>query len=571
MADLEAIDPARTVLMVLDMHRDVVADDGASKDSGAPEHAAKQNVVENIKTLLAAARKSGTPVLHIHHRKGKGARPHGGMSRMFRGLREGEGFDAGTRGMEVMPGLEPQDGDLVIEKERASAFAGTETDIVLRAMAIDTLILTGAWTNFSVESTARQATDMGYRVIVASDGTSSISDEWHNAAIGYALTWLCEIAPSSEIAARSDRHGDRTMRVRAALFEAPGAPLVVRTIDLEGPGPGDALVRIDAVGICGSDLHVVKGEWVRPRPMVLGHEGAGVVEAVGADVDGLAVGDRVILSWAPSCGECGPCLAGRTTACLPLRAGIGAGTLPDGTTRLSADGETIYRMTAVGALAERVVMPASGVLKLTHELPAAEAALLGCAALTGIGAAREVAAGDVVVVIGAGGVGQFCVQGARLRGATAIVAVDPLPARRSLARAVGATHDCDPADLPALLAALAPDGADCALEAVGSPATAALALASVRPGGRATLVGMPPAGARLDLDPAEFTNREKVLTGTVYGSGDPAEALPALLADVAAGRVLLTPLVGPSFPLERADEAIQAALAGEPGRVIVTP
>ena len=177
-------------------------------------------------------------------------------------------------------------------------------------------------------------------------------------------------------------------------------------------------MRIDAVGICGSDLHVVKGEWVRPRPMVLGHEGAGVVEAVGSDVDGLAVGDRVILSWAPACGECGPCLAGRTTACLPLRAGIGAGTLPDGTTRLSSDGETIYRMTAVGALAERVVMPASGVLKLTHELPAAEAALLGCAALTGIGAAREVAAGDVVVVIGAGGVGQFCVQGARLRGAS---------------------------------------------------------------------------------------------------------------------------------------------------------
>jgi ureidoacrylate peracid hydrolase len=202
MPDLQAIDPGRTVLMVLDMHRDVVADDGASKDSGAPEHAAKQNVVENIKSLLAAARKSGTSVLHVHHRKAKGARPNGGMSPMFRGLYEGEGFDAGTRGMEVMPGLEPQDGDLVIEKERASAFAGTEADILLRAMAIDTLILTGAWTNFSVESTARQATDMGYRVIVANDGTSSIGDEWHNAAIGYALTWICEIAPSSEIAAR---------------------------------------------------------------------------------------------------------------------------------------------------------------------------------------------------------------------------------------------------------------------------------------------------------------------------------------------------------------------------------
>jgi gluconolactonase len=201
MADLEAIDPKRTVLMVLDMHRDVVADDGASKDTGAPEHAAAQNVVENIKSLLAAARSGDTAVLHILHRKGKGARPHGQMSRMFRGLREGSGFDGGTRGMEVMPGLEPQGDDLVIEKERASAFAGTETDIVLRAMAIDTLILTGAWTNFSVESTARQATDMGYRVIIASDGCSSISEEWHQAAIGYGLTVLCEIAPAADIVA----------------------------------------------------------------------------------------------------------------------------------------------------------------------------------------------------------------------------------------------------------------------------------------------------------------------------------------------------------------------------------
>ena len=186
------------------------------------------------------------------------------------------------------------------------------------------------------------------------------------------------------------------MRVRAALFEAPGAPLVVRTIDLEGPGPGRR-----------ARAHR-RGRHLRLRPAR--RQGRmGAAEADGARPRGRrrrrgrGRGRRAtspsatasILSWAPACGECGPCLAGRTTACLPLRAGIGAGTLPDGTTRLSADGETIYRMTAVGALAERVVMPASGVLKLTHELPAAEAALLGCAALTGIGAAREVAAGDV--------------------------------------------------------------------------------------------------------------------------------------------------------------------------------
>ncbi len=280
----------------------------------------------------------------------------------------------------------------------------------------------------------------------------------------------------------------------------------------------------------------------------------------------------MILSWAPACGECGPCLAGRTTACLPLRAGIGAGTLPDGTTRLSADGETIYRMTAVGALAERVVMPASGVLKLTHELPAAEAALLGCAALTGIGAAREVAAGDVVVVIGAGGVGQFCVQGARLRGASAIVVVDPLPARRALARAVGATHDCAPGELDGAARRararrrrlrargrrLARDGRRRARERAARRPRDARRHAARR--ARASTSTRPSSRTARRCSPAPSTAR-----------AIPPTRCPALLADVAAGRVLLTPLVGPSFPLERADEAIQAALAGEPGRVIVTP
>ena len=315
------------------------------------------------------------------------------------------------------------------------------------------------------------------------------------------------------------------MRVRAALFEAPGAPLVVRTVDLDRRGPADALVRIDAVGICGSDLHVVKGEWVRPRPMVLGHEGAGVVEAVGSDVDDLAVGDRVILSWAPGLRRVRP---------VPRRSHHGVPAAARGHRRRHAPRR--HHAALAGRRDDlphdrrrrprRARRDAGERRAQAHaRAAAAEAALLGCAALTGIGAAREVSPEDVVVVIGAGGVGQFCVQGARLRGASAIVVVDPLPARRALARAVGATHDCAPGELAELLAAIAPDGADCALEAVGSPATAAAALASVRPGGRATLVGMPPAGARLDLDPAEFTNREKLLTGTVYGSGDPAEAL----------------------------------------------
>ncbi len=167
-----------------------------------------------------------------------------------------------------------------------------------------------------------------------------------------------------------------------------------------------------AVGVCGSDLHVVRGEWRRPVPMILGHEGAGTVEAVGAGVESVRPGERVVLSWAPACGECAACAQGRRTACLRLREAIGKGTLLDGTTRLRRGAETVYRMTTVGALAELVLVPARAVLPLGDAVPLDEAALLGCAALTGVGAVRNsgrVGAGSSVVVVGAGGVGQFCV------------------------------------------------------------------------------------------------------------------------------------------------------------------
>ena len=146
------------------------------------------------------------------------------------------------------------------------------------------------------------------------------------------------------------------MQSRAAVFWEQGRPLEVTDIELDEPGAGDVLVRMAAVGICGTDLHMVKGEWQRPTPMVLGHEGAGVVEALGADVTGLRVGDRVVLSWAPSCGECADCGRGRPAACLPLQYAIGGGTLLDGSTGMSLRGETLYRGTATGALSEHLVV-----------------------------------------------------------------------------------------------------------------------------------------------------------------------------------------------------------------------
>ena len=355
------------------------------------------------------------------------------------------------------------------------------------------------------------------------------------------------------------------MRTRAALFREVGRPLELREIELEDPGPEDVLVRVTATGICGSDLHVVRGEWRRPTPMVLGHEGTGVVERVGERVTGLAPGDHVVLSWAPACGACGPCLSGRRHACAPLRAGIANGTLPDGTTRMRVDGTPIYRMTAIGALAERIVVPANAALPLPADVSLHEAALLGCAALTGVGAVlnrARVRPGSSVLVVGAGGVGQFCVQGARIAGASRIAVADPVPERREQALRLGATEALDPA-------AVAPEF-DYAFDAVGGAETFALALAATRGGGMMVAVGMAPAGVAYQLAPTELTNEEKLVTGSLYGSQDPAVALPAMLEHVRGGRLRLADALGPTFPLERANDAIEASLHGSAGRVLVT-
>ena len=363
------------------------------------------------------------------------------------------------------------------------------------------------------------------------------------------------------------------MRTRAALFRAPGAPLEVREIELEDPRAGEVLVRVRAVGICGTDLHMIKGEWQRPTPMVLGHEGSGVVEAVGEGVDALAPGDPVVLSWAPGCGECFDCRRGRPAACLRLQRAIAAGTLPDGTTRMSLDGETVYRGTATGALSEHLVVSAAVALPLGEEIALEEAALLGCAALTGVGAvfnAGRVRRDSSVLVVGAGGVGQFVVQAARIAGAAAVLCADPLDARRERARELGATHVAAPEELAQLVKEVAPDGVDYAFDAVGSAETGALALRWTRNGGTAVIVGLPAAGERLDLDPFEFSRKEKILTGSMYGSEDPAVALPTLLEHVRAGRLELASLLGPRFALDEVNEAFRASLEGSPGRVVVT-
>ena len=348
----------------------------------------------------------------------------------------------------------------------------------------------------------------------------------------------------------------------------------MREIELEEPRADEVLVRIAAVGLCGTDLHNVKGEWQRPTPMVLGHEGAGLVEQVGSKVSSLRPGDHVVLSWAPACGDCADCRRGRPAACVPLHRAIAAGTLVDGRTGMSLDGETVYRGTATGALTERLVVTERVALPVGNEIPLEQAALLGCAALTGIGAvlfAARVEPDTTVVVVGAGGVGQFVIRGAHLAGARTIVCVESLEARREQAVRLGASAAVSPEQLEVTMLELLPDGADYAFDAVGAPATTALALRWTRSGGACVVVGLPAAGARLNLDPGEFNRREKWLTGTMYGSEDPAVALPILLGHVRAGRLDLRPLLGPTYPLDQVNEAVEASLGGSPGRVVVTP
>ncbi|MSO95993.1 MAG: alcohol dehydrogenase [Thermoleophilia bacterium] len=366
----------------------------------------------------------------------------------------------------------------------------------------------------------------------------------------------------------------RSVKTRAGLFRAVGEPLEVVELDLAEPGPDDVVVRIVAAGICGTDLHQVKGEWQRPTPMVLGHEGAGIVEHVGDAVDSVRVGDEVVLSWAPSCGTCADCARARPAACVPLHRAIGNGTLVDGTTGMSLDGATVYRGTATGAWAEHVVVSSQVALPTHGAVPLRDAALLGCAALTGVGAvlfAARATPGGVALVIGAGGVGQFVVQGARLAGAEAIVVVDPVEARREQVLRLGATHAVHPDDLKETMAWVSPEGADYGFDAVGYPETTVTALRFTRSGGTTVMVGLPPTGLRLDLDPGEFLRREKFLTGTMYGSEDPAVALPILLEHVAAGRLELAPLLGEVFSLDAIDDAVQASLELPAGRVLIEP
>jgi S-(hydroxymethyl)glutathione dehydrogenase / alcohol dehydrogenase len=365
------------------------------------------------------------------------------------------------------------------------------------------------------------------------------------------------------------------VKMRAVVLREPGRPVAVETVTLAPPGKGEALVRVAAAGVCHSDVHLADGLLGEGRwPMVLGHEGSGVVQAVGEDVTGLAPGDHVVFCLVAPCGVCPACRRGRRTLCEPVGRNSVAGTLLDGSSRLrAADGTVLQHGLTVACFAEYAVVTAAAAIPIPDEIPLWQAALLGCGVITGFGAvshAAGVRVGERVCVIGCGGVGLQVIAAARLAGAATIIAVDQRPDKLGLALRRGATHvvDASATDASAEILAITGGGVDHAFEVVGAAATIRTAWDALRPGGTAVVVGLAPAGVEVSLPAIEFLS-EKSIIGSYYGSADPAETFPGLIELVRSGRLELGDVVSDLIELDGVEDAFERLRRGEGQRSVV--
>jgi S-(hydroxymethyl)glutathione dehydrogenase/alcohol dehydrogenase len=366
--------------------------------------------------------------------------------------------------------------------------------------------------------------------------------------------------------------------MRAVVLTDSAAPLQVREVALAAPGPDEVEVAIAAAGVCHSDLHVRRGEWTLPLPLVMGHEGSGVVTALGEGVTGLEVGDHVVLSWVAPCGKCRACLAGNEARC-EVAAGTVAlgGTLNDGTTRLSIDGRPVHHYLGTSAFADRAVVPASGAIKVRRDAPLETISIIGCAIATGVGAVRNsarVPAGATVVVIGCGGVGLSIVQGARLAEAARIIAVDVRDDKLELAKRVGATDTirADPGtDTNDQLRRLLPEGVDFAFDAIGRAAVTEQCIAMLAIGGSAVVVGIPPEGTKVSFEPQTLVDLDQRIIGSNYGGIRPARDIPWLVDEYMAGRLFVDELISARRPLGDAEDALEQLASGSALRQLLIP
>jgi S-(hydroxymethyl)glutathione dehydrogenase / alcohol dehydrogenase len=364
------------------------------------------------------------------------------------------------------------------------------------------------------------------------------------------------------------------VKIKAAVFYEPGVPFKVETLDLAAPGAGEVLVKVAAVGVCHSDWHLMTGATQHPLPVVPGHEGAGVVAGVGPGVDRVAQGDHVALNWAPNCGKCFYCLNDRPSLCAAYVGPLWAGTMLDGSTRLSKDGRPVYHFSALACFAEYCVVPQECCVPFSIAVPLNVAALIGCAVTTGVGAVLNTArvkAGSSVAVFGAGGVGLSIIMGAHLAGASRVIAVDRAPAKLEMARSFGATDALlgGPKVNDAIRALTSGRGADYVFEAVGLPALQEQCLDAARPGGTIVLAGISPMGSGTNLPGAIITRQEKTIMGTYYGSANTARDFPLYGELYLGGQLPLDRLVSKTYPLEQINEAYANMLSGETGRGVI--
>jgi Zn-dependent alcohol dehydrogenase len=363
--------------------------------------------------------------------------------------------------------------------------------------------------------------------------------------------------------------------MRAAVLEAQGEPLVLRDdVEIREPGPGQVKVRIAHCGICHSDLSIADAAFPSPVPIVLGHEAAGVVEEIGPGVTGHAPGDPVVLTPCPPCGICYWCVRGEASIC-EAAAGIMTHSFSDGSTGLSRGDTTVYRGLNVGAFGEYVVASERGAVKVPPGVPLDVACVIGCAVQTGVGAVLNTARveeGATVLVLGLGGIGLSVVQGARLAGASRIIASDPVAGRREAAKALGATDFIDPGaeDTVTRARELAPVGVDYAFECAGRATLVETGIGAARNGGTIVCVGAPPIDEPITIPlAAAFTISEKKLLGCTLGSSNSLREIPRLVALWQAGRLDLEALVTARRPLAEINEAMAELRASRGIRTVL--
>ena len=362
-----------------------------------------------------------------------------------------------------------------------------------------------------------------------------------------------------------------------AVIESAGMPVTIESLQLADPMPGEVLVRMTSAGVCHSDLHVRDGHWVREGPVVMGHEGAGVIEAVGAGIDPGEIGRPVALNWLAPCLRCRECQRGRQWLCQESPSLRHAGL--DGTPRVSRpDGSPVLSYLSIGTMSTAQVVPASAVVPMPDGVPPEVAALIGCGVSTGVGAVvktAQVSAGDIVAVIGLGGVGLSCVMGAVLAGARRIIAVDVSRAKIDLAGSIGATHSvhADPAKPEATVdgirTAAGDGGPDFVFEAIGNPATIAQAVAALPPGGTAVLVGLTRFGQQASFEAFPFVDGGRRIIGSNYGSAVAAVDFPRYAEAYLAGRLPIERLIDRRLELAEVEDAFDRLRAGAAARQMI--